>query len=161
VSKLAIIKPNAARAATMRAVKSRDTGAELLVRKILHRIAPGYRLDRKDIPGRPDIAYIGAKRAIFVHGCFWHGHDCRRGARVPKTNRDYWLAKVARNRARDVKHLETLEEKGWRTLVLWECELKDAEGLEKRLRGFLQSTLHAPSPTFGGRRKAAYHGSSV
>jgi DNA mismatch endonuclease (patch repair protein) len=138
VSKPAIVKPDAARAATMRAVKSRDTGAEMLVRKLLHRIAPGYRLDRKDAPGRPDIAYMGRKLAIFVHGCFWHGHHCKRGARVPKTNRDYWLAKVGRNRARDAQHLKTLAENGWRTLVLWECELKDAEQLEKRLRTFVK-----------------------
>ena len=89
------------RSAIMRAVRARDTSPELAVRRLLRPMAPGYRLHRKDIPGRPDIAYIGAKRAIFVHGCFWHGHECARGARAPKTNADYWRAKIARNKARD------------------------------------------------------------
>lgn len=122
----------------MRAVRSRDTKPERAVRKILHTIAPGYRLDRKDIPGRPDVAYMGRKRAIFVHGCFWHGHDCKRGARVPKDNRDYWLAKIGRNRARDAKTLEELAEKGWGACVIWECELKDTAVLREKLQAFLQ-----------------------
>ena len=125
------------RSAVMRAVKSRDTTPELKVRRLLRAIAPGYRLDRRDIPGRPDIAYIGRKRAIFVHGCFWHGHDCKRGARVPKDNRDYWLAKVGRNRARDARNLATLDRDGWRTLVIWECEMKHEDALAERLAAFL------------------------
>ena len=82
------------RSAIMRAVPSRNTSAERAVRDILRPIAPGYRLHRKDVPGNPDIAYIGRRKAIFVHGCFWHGHDCARGARIPKSNRDYWIAKI-------------------------------------------------------------------
>ena len=127
----------AQRSAVMRAVKSRDTSPELFVRKILRGIASGYRLHRKDIPGNPDIAYIGSKRAIFVHGCFWHGHDCARGARVPKANADYWRGKIARNVARDAAHREKLAALGWRALTVWECELKDAAALEERLRAFL------------------------
>lgn len=121
----------------MRAVKSRDTSPELAVRALLRNFAPGYRLHRKDVPGNPDIAYIGRKHAIFVHGCFWHGHDCARGARMPKANADYWRAKIARNRARDKAHREKLAALGWRTLIVWECELKDAPALEKKLREFL------------------------
>jgi len=121
----------------MRAVKSRDTTPELAVRALLWRFAPFYRLQRKDVPGNPDIAYIGRKRAIFVHGCFWHGHDCPRGARSPKANADYWRAKIARNRARDAANAEKLAALGWRALVVWECELKDLRALEARLRGFL------------------------
>jgi DNA mismatch endonuclease, patch repair protein len=117
----------------MRAIKSRDTGPELAVRKLLTRLAPGYRLCRADLPGRPDIAYGQRKLAIFVHGCFWHGHDCARGARMPKTNRDYWQGKITRNRARDIAHLEALAALGWRTLVIHECELKDLAALEARL----------------------------
>ena len=124
------------RSAIMRAVPSRNTSAERIVRKVLHPIAPGYRLNRQDIIGKPDIAYIGAKRAIFVHGCFWHGHDCKRGARIPKNNNAYWVAKIARNRARDVRNQQALKQRGWRTLVVWECELKDLVKLEKRLRKF-------------------------
>jgi DNA mismatch endonuclease (patch repair protein) len=106
-------------------------------RKIAHAIRPGYRLHRKDIPGNPDIAYIGRKQAVFVHGCFWHGHDCARGARVPKANRDYWTQKIARNRARDEEALRRLEAEGWDALVVWECALKDRDALRARLREFL------------------------
>lgn len=129
----------AQRSATMRAVKSRDTTPELAVRALLRRFAPGYRLHRKEVPGNPDIAYIGRKQAIFVHGCFWHGHDCPRGARMPKSNADYWRGKIARNFARDATHRERLAALGWRMLVVWECELKDEVAVDKRLRVFTQS----------------------
>jgi DNA mismatch endonuclease, patch repair protein len=125
------------RSATMRAVKSRDTSPELAVRALLRAFAPGYRLHRKDIPGNPDIAYVGRRQAIFVHGCFWHGHDCARGARIPKANADYWRVKIARNRARDEAHREKLAALGWRALTVWECELKDKAAVEKKLRKFV------------------------
>jgi DNA mismatch endonuclease, patch repair protein len=128
------------RSAIMRAVPAQDTSAEMKVRALLRPIAPFYRLHRKDIPGNPDIAYIGARRAIFVHGCFWHGHDCARGARIPKTNADYWTAKIARNRARDLRTLAELDARGWRALVVWECEIKDAAALTRRLLAFLAGT---------------------
>jgi DNA mismatch endonuclease, patch repair protein len=128
----------ARRSATMRAVKSRDTTPELAVRALLRRFAPFYRLHRKDVAGNPDIAYLGRKRAIFVHGCFWHGHDCARGARMPRANADYWRAKIERNRARDAANVETLRATGWDALTVWECELKDMNALEARLRAFLQ-----------------------
>jgi DNA mismatch endonuclease (patch repair protein) len=97
-------------------------------------VAPGYRLHRADLPGKPDIVYVGRKLAIFVHGCFWHGHDCARGARVPKQNRDYWTGKIGRNRARDLASQAALEALGWTPLVLWECDLKDDAALQTRLR---------------------------
>ncbi len=125
------------RSATMRAVKSRDTSPELAVRALLRGFAPGYRLHRKDIPGNPDIAYVGRKLAIFVHGCFWHGHDCARGARMPKANADYWAAKISRNRVRDAAHRETLAALGWRALTIWECELMDKPALTAKLRKFI------------------------
>ena len=121
----------------MRAVRSKNTKPEIILRKRLHAIAPGYRLNRGDIPGSPDIAYVGRKIAIFMNGCFWHGHDCKRGLRVPKDNRDYWVAKIARNRARDAQTLARLAREGWRTLVVWECDLKDEAALEARLRALL------------------------
>jgi DNA mismatch endonuclease (patch repair protein) len=121
----------------MRAVKSHDTSPELVVRRILHSVAPGYRLHRRDVPGNPDIAYMGRKLAIFVHGCFWHGHHCRRGARVPKSNTDYWVSKIKRNRKRDVAARRKLRRSGWASLVIWECELRDKGRVEKRLRKFL------------------------
>ncbi len=122
----------------MRAVKSRDTTPELTVRALLRRFAPFYRLHRKDVAGNPDIAYVGEKRAIFVHGCFWHGHDCARGARMPKANADYWRSKIERNRARDAANAGKLQAAGWRSLTVWECELKDLDALERRLREFLE-----------------------
>lgn len=125
------------RSAIMRAVKSRDTAPELAVRALLRVFAPGYRLHRKDVPGNPDIAYVGRKQAIFVHGCFWHGHDCARGARMPKANAEYWRAKIDRNRARDEANHSRLAALGWRALAIWECELKDRDALEKKLRAFL------------------------
>ncbi len=118
----------------MRAVKSRDTAPERALRRMLHAIAPGYRLHRADLPGRPDIVYGRRRLAIFMHGCFWHGHDCKRGARAPKDNAAYWSAKIARNRQRDAAHLEALAALGWRTLVVFECALKDRTALEKQLR---------------------------
>ncbi len=126
-------KPSPERSAVMRAVKSRDTGPEKAARAMLRALAPGYRLHRADLPGKPDIVYIGRRLAIFVHGCFWHGHDCRRGAREPKDTADYWRAKIARNRARDAKNVAALEAMGWRVLVIYECALKDRAALRARL----------------------------
>ena len=135
---MSVKETRAQRSAIMRAVKGRDTSPEIAVRAMLRKFAPGYRLHRKDIPGNPDIAFIGRKRAIFVHGCFWHGHDCPRGARLPKANADYWRTKIAKNVARDAAHQTALAAQGWRALIIWECELKDRAAVEKKLRGFLK-----------------------
>ena len=135
--------PSPERSATMRAVKSRDTAPELAVRKLLREIAPGYRLHRADLPGKPDIVYGPRRLAIFMHGCFWHGHDCKRGARAPKDNAAYWRAKIARNRVRDAAHLKALAALGWRTLVVFECALKDKPALERRLRKALDASERA------------------
>ena len=129
----------AKRSAVMRRVRSRDTGPERTVRKILTGLGLRYRLQRADLPGKPDIVMAGRRLAIFVHGCFWHGHDCARGARVPKQNQDYWLAKVGRNRARDSACSEALEAAGWRVSVVWECELRDRPGLTRRLQVLTQA----------------------
>ena len=126
------------RSEIMRRVKSRDTGPEKRVRAALRALGhTGYRLNRADLPGKPDVAFIGRRKAIFVHGCFWHGHDCKRGARAPKANAEYWSAKIARNRARDERSQRALEEQGWRVLVLWECEIKDDDALARALASFL------------------------
>jgi DNA mismatch endonuclease (patch repair protein) len=122
------------RSAVMRRVKGKDTSPELKVRHALHRLGARFRLHRKDLPGAPDIVLPRRRLAIFVHGCFWHGHNCPRGARVPKQNREYWLSKVGRNRERDAVNLGALEAKGWRVETVWECELKDPTALESRLR---------------------------
>lgn len=123
----------------MRAVKSKDTTPELRVRRLLHGMGYRYRLHRRDLPGHPDLVFAGRRKVIFIHGCFWHGHDCRRGARVPKTNAHYWTAKIGRNRDRDARALNALAEQGWRVLVLWECELKDEAILRASLRAFLDA----------------------
>ena len=125
------------RSAVMRRVKGRDTSPEMKVRKLLTRLGARYRLHRKDLPGNPDIVLPGRKLAIFVHGCFWHGHDCARGARVPKQNRDYWLGKVARNVARDAASRDALAGTGWRVETIWECHMKDEAALTDRLAGLL------------------------
>lgn len=125
------------RSAVMRRVKGRDTTPELTVRRALTRLGARYRLQRADLPGRPDIVMPGRRLAIFVHGCFWHGHACARGARVPKQNREYWTAKVARNVARDARNAEGLAALDWRVETIWECELKDSAALEARLRALL------------------------
>ena len=124
----------AKRSAVMRRVGGAGTGPERKVRKLLTRLGLRYRLNRKDLPGKPDIVAPGRRIAIFVHGCFWHGHDCPRGARVPKTHDDYWRAKISRNRARDQTVLAELERLGWRTVVIWECELRAEATLVERLQ---------------------------
>lgn len=128
----------------MARVKSRDTKPELQIRRLLTNLGYRYRLHRSDIPGKPDVAFVGRRKLIFVHGCFWHGHDCARGARTPKTNADYWRAKIERNRARDAATLERLGAEGWGTLVIWECMLRQAE-----LSALLQRFLDPPSSPGG------------
>ena len=125
------------RSAVMRRVKGRDTGPEMTVRRALRAIGVGYRLGGAGLPGRPDVVMKGRRAVIFVHGCFWHGHDCARGAREPKANADYWRAKIGRNRERDRMSEQALAADGWGILTVWECELKDAEALTARLRSFL------------------------
>lgn len=125
------------RSAVMRRVKGRDTSPELKVRRALTRLGARYRLHRKDLPGSPDVVMPGRRLVLFVHGCFWHGHDCARGARTPKANRDYWLGKVARNRARDERARAELAAEGWRVETIWECELKHEAALNDRLRALL------------------------
>ncbi len=112
---------------SMQGNKRRDTKPEIMVRRMLREMGfPGYRCDWKKAPGRPDVAFVGRRRAIFIMGCFWHRCPvCNLS--VPKKNVDYWEAKFARNRERDERNLATLEEMGWKVLVLWEHQLKKKE----------------------------------
>lgn len=123
----------------MRAVKSRDTAPELVVREAVRAagFARRYRLGGGGLPGKPDLVFGALRKAVFAHGCFWHGHDCKRGARKPKDNGSYWSAKIARNRARDARVVKELADAGWDALVVWECETRDASALERRLKNFL------------------------
>lgn len=125
---------------TMQAVRSQDTEPELNVRRLVCQLGYRYRLHRKDLPGKPDLAFIGRRKVVFVHGCFWHAHNCPRGARTPKENRDYWIEKIARNKARDRTHLAMLATKGWQSLVIWECELKQSDDVRNRLATFLEES---------------------
>jgi DNA mismatch endonuclease (patch repair protein) len=126
------------RSAVMARVKGAGTTPERVVRRLIWRLGGRYRLNRADLPGKPDIVLAGRRLAIFVDGCFWHGHDCARGARVPKANRDYWVAKIARNRARDAVARQALAAAGWRVETVWECELKDPAVLEARAVAWLR-----------------------
>lgn len=128
------------RSHAMRQVKGKNTKPELFVRAALRNLGhTGYRLHRNDIPGSPDIAWIGRKLAIFINGCFWHGHDCPRGARVPKSKVDYWVRKISRTVQRDGQNRQRLSMAGWSTLTLWECELYDERLLKARLTSFLEN----------------------
>ena len=106
----------------MSRVRSIGTAPELCLRRSLWALGLRYRLHAKDLPGTPDIVFRGARLAVFVHGCFWHAHDCKHGARRPKTNTDYWDEKRRKNRARDLKVLADLKDRGWTPLVAWACE---------------------------------------
>jgi len=122
----------------MSRVKSKNTSPELRVRSLAHRLGYRFRLHRKDLPGKPDLAFPSRKKVIFVHGCFWHGHDCARGKRIPKSNSEYWITKIKRNLERDINHTRNLKSLGWDVLTIWECETKDTEDLRKRLVSFLK-----------------------
>ncbi|MGE0529721.1 MAG: very short patch repair endonuclease [Hyphomonadaceae bacterium] len=128
------------RSAVMRAVKSRHTAPELAVRAAARALgyARRYRLNGAKLPGKPDLVFGAMHKAVFVHGCFWHGHDCRRGARQPKDNAAYWRAKIARNVARDQESLRALKDDGWSALVIWECETRDSALLARKLAKFLR-----------------------
>jgi DNA mismatch endonuclease (patch repair protein) len=122
------------RSQVMARVKGKNTTPELAVRRLLTRMGLRYRLHRADLPGKPDVVMAGRKTVVCVHGCFWHGHDCARGARMPKANNAYWQAKIGRNRERDERARSALAADGWKTITVWECELKDEPKLEKRLK---------------------------
>lgn len=122
----------------MRKVRAKNTAPEIKLRKLLWSWGyRGYRLYRRDLPGQPDIAFISRKKAIFLHGCFWHGHSCRAGLNRPQSNLEYWEPKLDRNKKRDWANLRKLREIGWGALVIWECQLKDEESVRARVSRFL------------------------
>lgn len=121
----------------MAQVKGRDTKPEKAVRSLLHSMGYRFRLQRKDLPGKPDIVLPKYRTAIFVHGCYWHRHDCPNGQRFPKSRLDFWLPKLKGNRERDIKNQTLLREQGWNVLVIWECQLRDINVLQGNVRAFL------------------------
>lgn len=127
------------RSERMGRIKGRDTGTELVVRRLLHRLGYRYRLHARDLPGRPDIVFRSRKLAIFVHGCFWHRHpdpQCKL-ARLPKSRLEFWLPKFEGNQVRDLENQARLTTQGWKVLVIWECQTGKMDELESILRGAL------------------------
>ena len=115
----------ARRSEIMSHIKSKDTSIELLVRRKLFSMGYRYRVNYKALPGKPDIVFTKKKVAIFIHGCYWHGHDCgSRYAHSSQSNREYWGPKIERTKQRDQEHITELEDLGWKVIVLWECHIK-------------------------------------
>lgn len=130
---------SAERSAQMALVKSKNTGPELVVRKLAHSLGYRYRLHGTRLPGKPDLVFAKRKKVIFVHGCFWHRHAGCRKASTPASNMDYWLPKFERTVERDRETAEALSTLGWSMLVVWECELKNPGALAEKLSAFLDS----------------------
>lgn len=131
----------AIRSKNMRAIRSADTKPELLIRKGLHAAGLRYRLGGAGLPGRPDLVLPKHKTVIFVHGCFWHGHDCK-FFKVPQTRREFWLQKIDANKTRDKSSIARLLELGWNVIVLWECLTrqagKDSSGIVIKVKALLE-----------------------
>jgi DNA mismatch endonuclease (patch repair protein) len=117
----------------MAQIRSKNTKPEIAVRKAAHAMGLRFRLHGADLPGKPDLVFRRWKTAVFVHGCFWHRHQCER-ARLPKTNADYWMKKLQRNAERDKATLRLLRRSGWRCAVVWECQTKDPARLDRILQ---------------------------
>ena len=127
------------RSENMRRIRHKDMKPELMVRKLTHALGYRFRLHRRDLPGKPDLVFPGRKKVILVHGCFWHQHPGCREGRLPGSNQGYWKPKLERNVERDAANLARLREEEWQTLVVWECETKDAASLRRCLDAFLRS----------------------
>jgi len=125
------------RSANMRAIRSKNMKPELVVRSVAHGMGYRFRLHCRSLPGKPDLAFAGRRKVIFVHGCFWHQHAGCQDGRMPRSNVDYWRPKLKRNTKRDAEHITALKADGWGVLVVWECEATDTRRLRSRLRRFL------------------------
>ena len=130
------------RSAMMARIRGRNTGPELAVRRIAHRMGLRFRLHRKDLPGRPDLVFPKHRLAVFVHGCFWHRHEGCRHASTPKSRTTFWMTKLAANVARDRRQEEALRAIGWRVLVIWGCETGDRRAVERKLAALTRSNRH-------------------
>ena len=124
------------RSRTMSRVRGKDTQPEMRVRRVVYRAGFRYRLHRRDLPGTPDLTFPGRHKVIFIHGCFWHQHNCGKGTR-PQTNKEFWNRKLDRNAHRDRKNISSLQDCGWSVLVIWECETKNLQLMETRIKEFL------------------------
>ena len=127
----------------MSLIRSKDSAAEIVVRKMIHRMGYRFRLHRKDLPGTPDLVFPKLKKVVFVHGCFWHRHsdpECRL-ARLPKSRLEFWEPKLTRNRDRDERNTRALIDAGWQAIVVWECQLSNLKSLESALKAFLEKRV--------------------
>ncbi|HHQ4827770.1 TPA: very short patch repair endonuclease [Pseudomonas aeruginosa] len=122
----------------MSRVKGKNTAPELVVRRLVFGMGYRYRLHLKNLPGRPDLAFLGRKKVIFVNGCFWHGHTGCRYGQLPKTRLEYWQDKIERNKKRDEENIYSLETNGWQVLTIWQCELRNIEHLREKLSNFME-----------------------
>lgn len=127
------------RSLIMSKVKGKNTKPELIVRSLLHRMGYRFRLHRFDLPGNPDIVLPRYKKAIFIHGCFWHGHKTCSRSKRPSTNTMFWNKKLSNNIRRDIRHLNDLKNLGWEVLVVWECQVKNGDGIKNILEGFIKA----------------------
>lgn len=125
------------RSAHMAKIRSKDTKPELMLRRVLHRDGLRYRLHDRQLPGKPDLVFAGRRKVIFVNGCFWHGHDCPVGSRLPKSNTEFWAHKRLRNQERDALQRKQLLEQGWTYIDVWECEVLANDDIFRRVKLFL------------------------
>jgi DNA mismatch endonuclease, patch repair protein len=122
----------------MATIRSKDTRPEMTVRRLAHRLGYRFRLHGRGLPGSPDLVFSSRRKVVFVHGCFWHRHDCPLGRKMPRARPEYWIPKLKRNQSRDRATLDQLATLGWSTLVMWECELHESEEkIATRLCSFL------------------------
>lgn len=126
------------RSENMRRIRSKDTNPELLIRRLIFKMGYRYRLHGKNLPGKPDLVFAGRKKIIFIHGCFWHQHKNCIDSHIPKTNQDYWAAKLHKNKVRDKKNQAEFKKLGWSFLIVWECKIKNVSRLSRRIKTFLE-----------------------
>lgn len=122
----------------MSRIRGRGTQPEMLVRRVVHALGGRYRLHVRSLPGCPDLVFPARRKVIFVHGCFWHRHRCREGQVMPATRRSFWEEKLLGNKARDARTVKSLRARGWKVLVVWECQTRQVERLARRLARFLE-----------------------
>lgn len=132
------------RSERMSLIRDKDSKAEISVRRMIHAMGFRYRLHDARLPGKPDLVFPRLRKIVFVHGCFWHRHDCHLG-RVPKSRQEFWLPKLEKNKQRDHANRLALSKLGWDQLIIWECELRDTSALRERLTRFLGEERCAPS----------------
>lgn len=130
----------AQRRINMQSIRSRDTLPELYIRKFLHRLGFRFRTHASSLPGKPDIVLPKYKTVVFVHGCFWHRHGCKRTV-SPKTRSDYWISKFARTQQRDLQAVTALRRSGWKVITVWECELAQSAILKRRFNCLVKAKL--------------------